>query len=184
MGHLENLGLVVLVVLCEKQDISVERVDCHSFAIVSPVGILDVDVFNFLRANHYVVPVPVIRHFWLLELINGEGRPGWYKEYVSNPKKAAPDKEVVSNVGQINIADSVLLVDSDVLPVKAGGSLQLNIGQPSTWFKGSKVRFGNKALTLIRDWVDPSATTRVVVHPQNLNDPDNRYCQSYEMSRI
>ena len=75
VGHLENLGLVVVVALCEEQDISVERVDCHSFTIISVVGILDVDVLDFLWADHYVVPVPLDRHFRLLELINGEGGP-------------------------------------------------------------------------------------------------------------
>ena len=40
---------------------------------------------------------------------------------------------VVSNVRQIDIADAVLLVDGDVLPVAARCSLQLNISQPSTW---------------------------------------------------
>ena len=86
---------------------------------------------------------------------------------LSHLESKIPNKEVVSNVSQIDIADAVLHVDGDVLPVEAGGSLQLHIGQPSTW-SGSKVRFG-KALTVLRDCVDPSATTRVVVHPQNLD---------------
>ena len=55
----------------------------------------------------------------------------------------SPEIEVVSDVSQIDIADAVLLVDSDVLPVKTDGSLQLNIGQPSTW---SKVRWFGKAM--------------------------------------
>ena len=47
--------------------------------------------------------------------------------------RKSPNKEVISNVSQIDVADADLLVDSDVLPVEAGGSLQLNIGQPSAW---------------------------------------------------
>ena len=67
----------------------------------------------------------------------------------------SPDIEVVSNVSQIDIADAVLLVDSDVLPVKAGGSLQLNVSQPSTWsmVNGQPQRLGSvwqsKALTVL-----------------------------------
>ena len=53
----------------------------------------------------------------------------------------SPGIGVVSNVCQIDVAVSVLLVDSDVLPVTARRSLQLNISQPSTW-SGSEVRSG------------------------------------------
>ena len=52
---------------------------------------------------------------------------------------------VVPNISQIDIADPVLNVDSDVLPVTARGSLQLNISQPSTW-SGSKVKLGQVML--------------------------------------
>ena len=48
---------------------------------------------------------------------------------------------VVPNISQIDIADPILNVDCDVLPVTARGSLQLNISQPSTW-SGSKVKLG------------------------------------------
>ena len=83
MRHLEHLGLMMLVVLCEEEDIGIEWVDCHSFAVVvSVVGILDVDVLNFLGADHNIVPVPVVGHFWLLELVNSKRGPGddeWVK---------------------------------------------------------------------------------------------------------
>ena len=52
---------------------------------------------------------------------------------------------VVSNISQIDIADPVLDIDCDVLPVTARGSLQLNISQPSTW-SGSKVKLGQVML--------------------------------------
>ena len=51
----------------------------------------------------------------------------------------SPGIGVVSNVCQIDVAAAALLVDSDVLPVTAGRSLQLNISQPSTW-SGLKIR--------------------------------------------
>ena len=44
----------------------------------------------------------------------------------------SPGIGVVSNVCQIDVAVAALLVDSDVLPVTARRSLQLNIGKPST----------------------------------------------------
>ena len=135
MGHLEHLGLVVLVVLGEEQDVSVERIDCHSFTVVCMVGIFHVDVLNFVGADHNIMPVPVVRYFWLLELVNCKRGPGedkcviderwWYAAML-------PVIGVVTNISQINVADAVLLVDSDVLPVTARRSLQLNIGKPST----------------------------------------------------
>ena len=51
----------------------------------------------------------------------------------------SPGIGVVSNICQIDIAVAVFLVHSDVLPVAAGCSLQLNVSQPSTW-SGRKVR--------------------------------------------
>ena len=57
----------------------------------------------------------------------------------------SPGIGVVSNVCQIDVAVSVLLVDSDVLPVTARRSLQVNISQPSTW-SGSEVRKGQVSL--------------------------------------
>ena len=45
----------------------------------------------------------------------------------------SPDIGIVPNVRQIDVADPVLHVDCDVLPVPASGALELDIGQPSTW---------------------------------------------------
>ena len=79
-------------------------------------------------------------HLGLLELINREGGSEGKSE--PNIKGAkSPDVKVISRVRQIDIADAVLLVDRDVLPVAAGGALQLNVGQPSTWL-GSKFWLG------------------------------------------
>ena len=77
MGHLEHLGLMMIVVFCEEEDIAIVGVNCHCFAVVvGVVGILDVDVLNVVGADHNVMTIPVVGHFWLLELVNSKRGPG------------------------------------------------------------------------------------------------------------
>ena len=75
MGHRVHSGLVVLMVLGEEKDVSIQRVYCQSLTVMCVIWILDLDVLNILGANHNVVSIPVLGHAWLLELVNCEGRP-------------------------------------------------------------------------------------------------------------
>ena len=64
-------------------------------------------------------------HLRLRELVDGEG---------------GALVEVVSGVREVDEAPASLDIDCDVLPVPAGGPLQLHIGHPPTW--GKHLQFG------------------------------------------
>jgi len=76
VGNLEHIRGILLVVLGEEKNVPVKRVDCHGFAVTMIVRISNMDVLDILGADHDVLPVPVLRHLWLLKLVDGERGPG------------------------------------------------------------------------------------------------------------
>ena len=76
MGHLEHIAHSIVVVLSEDKDISVQRVNSHSFGVEDLGGIPYVDVLDLLGIDDNVPFAIVRRHQWLLELVDGEGVPG------------------------------------------------------------------------------------------------------------
>ena len=65
----------MLVVLCEEQNISVYRVNCHSLAVLNVIGILDADALNISGPDRNAVPMPAVGHSGLLELVYSLGGP-------------------------------------------------------------------------------------------------------------
>ena len=115
MGHPVHVGPAVAIVLGEEQDVIVVRVNCHSFAVIAlVVRILDVDVLDFVCTD---MNISSFVNLWLLKLVDCQ---------------RGPSVCIVSKVTKINVTFAIFHVDSNVLPVSTGGTMQLDAGQPLT----------------------------------------------------
>ena len=116
MGHPVHVGPAVAIVLGKEQDVIVVRVNGHSFAVIAfVVRILDMDVLDLVCTD---MNISSFMNLWLLKLVDCQ---------------RGPPVCIVSKVTKINVALAILPVDSNVLPVCTGGTMQLHPSQPLTF---------------------------------------------------